>query len=381
MIPGGQTFTLNPPEGTTDFEWTADIAAGTELIFFMTDSKGHSGGSTQLDTVGLSGDASCLTGAYPSSLAVHPSATATTSSAAATGTGSSGSNATPVGPIVGGVVGGIVGLGLIAALVFLYLRRERQKRRYGQSGPFVYNGTRPKNDELDPADGGDDVPPSHHVQPYPYFAPSTGPGSVHSQSQRAFPGAPGDSGQSTVSLMRPVSYADSQGYAGVPAHSRNTSLAEPASPFSSSQPGTRDSGVSSSQDRSISMSSAARRKAAMAGVTAYQPNVPTRFILHTDAEDVVELPPQYSSLRPSSAYTHDTDADDRRASGSGSVQPPATYPPPPISIPPASAVADSERPQSSIIEEEHAHVGLQEPIAPSSASVRSPAPAYDPRPT
>ena len=135
------------------------------------------------------------------------------------------------------------------------------------------------------------------------------------------------------------------------------------------------------------MSSASRRKAAMAGVAAYQPNVPTRFILHTDAEDVVELPPQYSSLRPSSAYTHDTDADadadTRRASGSGSgapAQPPATYPPPPISIPPADAALDSARPQSSIIEEPHAHAGLQEPIAPSSASVRSPAPAYDPRP-
>lgn len=272
-----------------------------------------------------------------------------------------------------------MGLGLILAMVFLYLRRER-KRRYGQSGPFAYNGTRPKHDELDPTDGGDDVPPSHVVQPYPYFAPATGPGSVQSQSQRLFPSTPGASGQSTVSLMRPVSYDESQSYAGVLMHSRDNSLVEPASPFASSHPGTRDSGVSSSQDRSISMSSASRRKAAMAGVTPYQLNGPTRFILHTDAEEVVELPPQYSSLRPSSAYTHDTESDDRRASGSGSVQAPATYPPPPISIPPPSTGPGSARAQSGIMEEEHAHAGLQAPIAPSSASVQSPTPAYDSRP-
>lgn len=333
-------------------------------MFFMTDAKGRSGGSTQLDTVGLSGDASCLTGAYPSSLSVHPSGTATTSSAAAaTSSGSSGS-ATPLGPIVGGIVGGIVGLGLIVALVFLYLRRERQKRRYGQGGPLEYKGGRGKKDELDPVDGTDDVPPSHHVQPYPYFA-STGPGSMHSQSQRQFPGG---NGQSTVSLIRPVSYDQSLGYAGVPTHSRNTSLVEPGSPFASSHSGTRDSGIASLQDQSISMSSASRRKAAMAGVAPHQP---TRFILHTDAEDVVELPPQYSSLRPSTAYTHDTESDDRRASGSG-VRPPATYPPPPISIPPASYSPGSPRSKSGILEEEHAHSGLQDPIAPSSASL-----AYD----
>ena len=48
-------------------------------------------------------------------------------------------------------------------------------------------------------------------------------------------------------------------------------------------------------------SSAARRKAAQAGVPTYQ--APARFILHTDIEDlppppqeeeVIELPPQYS---------------------------------------------------------------------------------------
>ena len=56
------------------------------------------------------------------------------------------------------------------------------------------------------------------------------------------------------------------------------------------------------------MSSSGRRKAAMAGMSSYQP---TRFIVHTDAEDnvpevepdVVELPPQYS-VRQTPTATH-----------------------------------------------------------------------------
>ena len=58
------------------------------------------------------------------------------------------------------------------------------------------------------------------------------------------------------------------------------------------------------------MSSSGRRKAAMAGMSSYQPA--TRFIVHTDAEDgvpagedeVVELPPQYSERRaPAATHT------------------------------------------------------------------------------
>ncbi|KAH9937031.1 uncharacterized protein B0H18DRAFT_968837 [Fomitopsis serialis] len=367
LVPGGTTFVLNPPKGPTDFEWIADVAAGTGLIFFMADSKGHSGGSTQLDTVGLSGDPSCLTGAYPSSLSVHPSSTATSAPASGnTGTSS------PTGAIVGAVVGGLVGLGLIAAAVFIYLRRERQKGRYGQGGTFPYRGTRPQKDEVDLA--GDDVPPPDVVQPYPYFHPT---GSVHSQGQQSIRGASIGGAQSTVSLMRPMSYAESQGYAhpdqygqGVATHSRNTSLMDGAGISRSqtqsqiqsqtrsrtqSQTLSQAPSQAQSQAQSQTFSSASRRKAAMAGIGPYQSAAP-RFILHTDAEDVVELP---------------RNSDDRRASGSGTAS--TTYPPPPISIPPGAAMPDSARPPSSIIEEDHPHMGLPEPMAPS--STRSPVPA------
>ncbi|TFY65141.1 hypothetical protein EVJ58_g2149 [Rhodofomes roseus] len=388
IIPGGTTFVLNPPTGPTDFEWIVDVASGTELMFFMTDSKGRSGGASQLDEVGLSGDPSCLTGAYPSSLSVHPSGTAT-AAASASAAGNTGTSSSPTGAIVGAVVGGVVGLGLVAAAVFLYLRKERRKGRYGQNGALPYRGTRPRSDEVDlAADGGDDVPPPHVVQPYPFFNPT---GSIHSQGQQSiqpYPyfnptGSVNSQGQqsiggaqSTVSLIRPMSYAESQGYAhpdqythGVAVHSRNNSLVDGRSTFAGTQAGTRLSGISNprtlasqtqtsqtpttptSQTPSQGLSSASRRKAAMAGVTPYQP-APPRFILHTDAEDVIELPPQYTSLRMPSALTQATDSDDRRASGSGNKLPP-TYPPPPLSVNPEAAPPDSAGPPSSIIEEDH----------------------------
>ncbi|KZT72811.1 hypothetical protein DAEQUDRAFT_762623 [Daedalea quercina L-15889] len=372
VIPGGETFILTATSDEVD--WQVDVAAGTTLLFFMADSKGHSGGSTQWETVIQSGDSSCLTGAYPSSLSAHPSGTATTSTGAATNTVASNvaTSSTPTGAIVGGIVGGVVGLGLIAAAIFVYLRKERQKRRYGQSGAFAYRGTRPKHDEIDPTDSTDDVPPPDVVQPFPYYNPSA-TGSASSPAQQSF------AGNSAVSLMRPISYAESQGYAGFVGHSRNTSLVDGGSAFTGS-PGARESGVSGSQSQSQSpstVSSAARRKAAMAGVTPYQPN-PPRFILHTDAEDVVELPPQYSSLRAPSALTETTDADSRRASGSGSSAPRMSYPPPPIVVPPASAAIDAARPPSSIMEEDYSHPGLQEPMAPSSARSPGPVPPYSP---
>jgi hypothetical protein len=60
-----------------------------------------------------------------------------------------------------------------------------------------------------------------------------------------------------------------------------------------------------------------QRKAAMAGVTGY---APSRFIVHTDAEDelpepngegVVELPPQYSERRGPSTVVPEQDHTNR----------------------------------------------------------------------
>jgi hypothetical protein len=95
-----------------------------------------------------------------------------------------------------------------------------------------------------------------------------------------------------------------------------------------------------------SMSSSGRRKAAMAGMTGYQPA--TRFVVHTDAEDVtspdnlgvVELPPQYSERlalntslaqqRPISTATRYSSTDLAYAPGSYVDAPPQTTPHAPL---------------------------------------------------
>ncbi|KZT72812.1 hypothetical protein DAEQUDRAFT_808793 [Daedalea quercina L-15889] len=353
IIPGGETFILNVPNNSDHFDWQANVAAGTTLTFIMNDSEGRSGGNTPFLPVGTSGDSSCLTGAYPSSL-LHPSetstsgATSTTSTGAATNTTTNvTTSSTPTGAIVGGVVGGVVGLGLIVAVIFIYLRRERHKRRHGQSSAFASWGARRKNDDIDLTEGGDYVPPPDAVQPYPYY-------DTHSPAQQS------STGNSAASLMRSTSYVDPHGYMAVAVHSRSNSLVGDASALAG-MPGARGSG-SQSQDQSQSTtSSASRRKAAIAGVTPHQPN-PQRLVLHTDAEDVVELPPQYSSLWVPSAITEATTADSQRASSSDSV-PPVSSPPPLITVLLPTAAFDTE---------EHPHAGLQEPPSVVPLGARTP---------
>ena len=122
VIPGGQTFTLDPPMNSTTYEWVADVAAGTWITFFMIDAEGRAARSTEFTTVGVSGDASCLTGTHPSSVSLHPSQTETaTTGSFAIGTPAGTSGAASSGTVVwasmravvGAVVGGGVGLGLV----------------------------------------------------------------------------------------------------------------------------------------------------------------------------------------------------------------------------------------------------------------------------
>ena len=42
-IPGGSTFQFNPPTGPSNYDWLADLKAGTSVVFAMTDSRGRNG--------------------------------------------------------------------------------------------------------------------------------------------------------------------------------------------------------------------------------------------------------------------------------------------------------------------------------------------------
>ncbi|CCM05205.1 uncharacterized protein FIBRA_07414 [Fibroporia radiculosa] len=274
LIPGGTSFVLDPPDGSTSYSWMTDLSAGTSVVFFMEDSQGRQGGSTQLYTVGLSDESTCLTGSYPSSLAVQPSATtssgastsilsASTSSTTSSESATAKSSVMPIGAIAGAVVGGVLGLVVAALLAILLVRRNRNNTIHYGDEAVPYRGGRDKHETIDPADEtGDEMYPI--VSPYPLFNPTI----------------PGPDLSSVSGYM----YSSSHSASG-PSHSRQSS-------FAGAMPEAQSSEASS---QGPTMLMGPRRKAAMAGVSAYPST--TRFIVHTDAEEVVELPPKYSSLR------------------------------------------------------------------------------------
>ncbi|KAH9944293.1 uncharacterized protein BXZ73DRAFT_96784 [Epithele typhae] len=267
FVPGGDSFVLNPPKGSTTFDWIADIASGTSLAFFAVDSRGRQGGTTEFATVGLSDDKTCLDKNSPASVIDAPKSTATSS----TGSDSNGnptnqdSTSSDAGTIAAVIVGVLVSLGVIGSLFWFYLRRRK-----GNRGLF---GGRFRKQEVDLIHVDSNLPPASALNPYPLYQTQTNgaataygtAASAHSASQRG--------SQYT---------ADYNG-------------------------GQRPEGTVTSWDQSLT-SSAARRKAQQAGVSTYQP--PARFILHTDIEDdipppaedeVIELPPQYTERRTPSA--------------------------------------------------------------------------------
>ncbi|KAF9519835.1 hypothetical protein BS47DRAFT_1000035 [Hydnum rufescens UP504] len=74
LIPQGSSFVLHPPDGSSSYAWDAAIAAGTNVMFTMVDSKQRLGGTTDIIPVGYSTDTSCLNSTSPTSTG-HPALT------------------------------------------------------------------------------------------------------------------------------------------------------------------------------------------------------------------------------------------------------------------------------------------------------------------
>lgn len=111
VIPGGEYVTFNPPNGSSYYNWIADVKAGTDLVFFMMDSQGRQGGISDIEQVSLSSDTSCLNVNSPSSTASAPSQTSSQSVPSSTS-----NSTTSVAIIAGASVGGVVFLGLMVVL-------------------------------------------------------------------------------------------------------------------------------------------------------------------------------------------------------------------------------------------------------------------------
>ncbi|THH34138.1 hypothetical protein EUX98_g159 [Antrodiella citrinella] len=303
IIPGGSAFQLRPPTGPTSFDWVANVAAGTSIVWLLTDSQGRSGGSSDVKLVGVSDDSTCLSNTSPASASITPSETTPASSSPSSPTSSQSSSPTSVpatgthvGLIVGVLVAGVV---IIAAaiLVFLFLRRRRGNGRYAR-----------RVDLMGPPPGPDDdtsVPP---INPYPFAMSTNGSsyagtlayGGVHVPSASSHNLLSSHGSDVNGALTNPFSSvyggasitsesAPRQSYHDEPSIYSGPSGASARSPTGSFPP--------------MPSFSSSTRKAAQAGALPYKP---ARFILHTDleeaappdeGEEVIELPPQYSEAR------------------------------------------------------------------------------------
>ncbi|KAG2369388.1 hypothetical protein BDR07DRAFT_1604686 [Suillus spraguei] len=289
LIPGGESLVLYPPIGPS-YTWIADVSAGTTLVFLMTDSQGRQGGSSDLEIVTLSNNDTCLSSNSPSSTASVASSTAASTAASTTASTPAGvsptssqstSSSSNTATIAGAVIGSVIALAALASLSMFLLRKRRASR-----SPYVMSFSKRHSRRLPSTDLDHEDNQYGHVPPiYPF------PYQEHSVSHLAPPIHP-----ATQSHLANPSAPSADSFA----------LGDPRTPFNQTQHSRQvsnpDSFAGYGDAGGSSMSSTGRRKAAMAGHTAYKPS--TRFILHTDVDDVapdengvVELPPQYSEHR------------------------------------------------------------------------------------
>jgi hypothetical protein len=272
LIPGGQSFVLQPDVGPT-YDWVANVEHGTSIIFVMVDSAGREGGSSDINIVGTTDDSTCLNGSSPSST-VSPTPTPTSgtsgtsvSSGVPSQTGAPGEKVS-VAAVIGAIIGIMILTAAAVTLVIFYIRRRRRgPGLLGNSRPSRYNSRRTESN-IDLNDSSGSLPITDH-----YRVNDTQTGRTPATASHLLPAGQYEPDPFTLPP---------------PSH--------PASRYSAFSAGEGSNGGTSEQ------MSSAQRKAAMSGATAYKP---ARFILHTDVEEAVppaedeliELPPQYSASR------------------------------------------------------------------------------------
>ncbi|RDX47761.1 hypothetical protein OH76DRAFT_712638 [Lentinus brumalis] len=318
VVVGGSTFVLNPPTGSKNFTWVVNVAAGTQLLFLMTDSANRQGGTTSVLTVGQSANTQCLDSSSPT-IAVSPPYSTSTGTQTGNLSGSSSTSTLKTGPLVAAVVVPVVAVTAVIIAAFLWYRRLRRN-----TGVRVLG--RPPRPEIDLAMGDEEAPPrmrevgssSSAVPLLHGRSPSVDDPATHGSY---FPRVPPTANSHFTECLSPDSvYSDSTQGNQYGAMSTYGSSHGGSSQYSGASGSA--AGYASSSGRRTDSRSGARRKAAEAGMLTPPGNhPPAQFILHTDIEDtipppppvveVVELPPQYSE-RPAPPA----------ASGSGAQPPP-----------------------------------------------------------
>lgn len=264
------------------------------MIFLMTDSKGRQGGSSDIVTVGASDDISCIDSSSPSSTtAATPtsSAPSSTNSDSVPSESSSSGSSTPIGAIAGTVIGALIFLAVLVTLGLFFLRRKRtpQTSWERKNSPSFRRNSRRIRSEVDLIGDPDHYPNPHYAPPSnDSHTPATLSPAPYLPYADDNPFQTPTAESSTESQQLATSSSTREALLRAPStHASMPSLEHEVEPFTS-------------RHSSQSSMSAAQRKAAMAGVSAYKPS---RYIVHTDLEDtlppvnedgVVELPPQYS---------------------------------------------------------------------------------------
>ncbi|KNZ78538.1 hypothetical protein J132_00396 [Termitomyces sp. J132] len=144
-IPGGQTFLLFPPTGPVNYNWNANVVAGTSLLFTMVDAWGRKGGTSDIKIVGATDDAACINSSSPSSTTA--SVTSTSNSAPSTTANSqtpsvivspsmTPEHKTSIAAIAGTVIGGLVFIAVVVTLGLFFLRNRNNNRRSHGNHPY-----------------------------------------------------------------------------------------------------------------------------------------------------------------------------------------------------------------------------------------------------
>ena len=255
----------------------------------MTDAQGGQGGSSDIRVVGVSDDSSCLDNSSPSSTLSPPSPTASTPSSSSSPTVPP--NAPPhgisVAAIAGTVVASLLFLAVVITLGLFFFRK-----RLSQSPGNIRRVTGTLESEIDLS-----VPPPPVT---PYNVPQSYDRPYSSNVNPSFDVNPfQDPSQPVTRYQLPSQYLP--GTFQTPL--QHYPVVSPQNPITDfSPPSLYRTEFEPIPPQSAPSTSASQRKAAMAGMNAQQPS---RFIVHTDADDlpqpnndgVVELPPQYSQRR------------------------------------------------------------------------------------
>ncbi|KAL5534289.1 hypothetical protein ACEPAG_751 [Sanghuangporus baumii] len=355
LIPLGQSFELDPPTGSSSFDWIANVPNGTSIVFIMTDSQGRQGGSSNLLTVGMSDDQSCIDASSPRSTAQATSTQTGVVTATETVKDPSAKSASSTAVIAGATIGGVAFLSIALLVSFLCFRRQKHAKYEGSDTrrpPITFVGSRssrlermrssfiPSSGRMRRAHSSFDLLPpvalhrtaqqhsplhqsampipEEEYMPNPYILPSeasAADGHLAHASQNAYSRDP-------PSAYLPPHDAGTLGYARSHSRSYSQSDGESISPGLTNQSYSQGHARRPSVPYSVSSNGVGPRssgKASQAGTIRSAP----RLILHTDADDigsidegeeVIELPPRYTERRAPNVTLDHTKGADRESS-------------------------------------------------------------------